>query len=219
MRKMGCSTAVGLPSSGSQEKLGATAGVVAADPSRGAAVTSVIIIVVPRGARLRLGLPKSRPGAESCQGRERKSNSTQWKGLGRIKGAELCTSRLLRTWRRNSTQPEAPASAGRVPKAHHAAQRSLKARLLSNTIWHGGLRQPLATSPNSAPFANLTRLVFQSQLTQGSAPRAHGYARSPSGVTLGHFLDEKLGFIQRGEFLKGPRSKAAIIFRSVIRRL
>lgn len=150
---MGCSTAVGLPSSGSQEKLGATAGVVAADPSRGAAVTSVIIIVVPRGARLRLGLPKSRPGAESCQGRERKSNSTQWKGLGRIKGAELCTSRLLRTWRRNSTQPEAPASAARVPKARHATQRSLKARFLSNTIWHGGLRQPLPTSPNSAPFS------------------------------------------------------------------
>lgn len=84
MRKMGCSTAVGLPSSGIQEKLGATAGVVAADPRRGAAVTSVIMIMVPCGARLRLGLLKSRPGAASCQGRERKSNSTQWQGLRRV---------------------------------------------------------------------------------------------------------------------------------------
>lgn len=119
---MGCSTAVGLPSSGIQEKLGATAGVVAADPSRGAAVTSVITIMVPRGARLRLGLLKNRPRAETCQGRERKSNSTQWKGPGRITAAVLCISRLLRsltnrTWRSLSPLPPAitPYSGSSAP--------------------------------------------------------------------------------------------------------
>lgn len=74
MRNIGCSTAVGLPSSGIQEKLGATAGVVAVDPSLGAAVTSVIIIMVAFGVRFQLGLLKSCPRAKTCQGREPQSN-------------------------------------------------------------------------------------------------------------------------------------------------
>lgn len=74
MRNIGCSTAVGLPFSGIQEQLGATAGVVAVDPSLGAAVTSVIIIMVAFGVRFQLGLLKSCPRAKTCQGREPQSS-------------------------------------------------------------------------------------------------------------------------------------------------
>lgn len=70
MRNIGCSTAVGLPSSGIQEKLGATAGVVAAEPNLGAAVMSVITIMVPFGVRFQLQLLESHPRAKTCQGRE-----------------------------------------------------------------------------------------------------------------------------------------------------
>lgn len=74
MRNIGCSTAVGLPSSGIQEKLGATAGVVAVDPSLGAAVMSLITIMVPFGVTFQLGFLESRPQAKTCQGRDPKSN-------------------------------------------------------------------------------------------------------------------------------------------------
>jgi len=82
MRNIGCSTAVGLPSSGSQEKLGATAGVVAADPSLGAAVTSVITIMVPFSVRFHLGLLKNCPRDRTCHGREPRATKLSWKDSG-----------------------------------------------------------------------------------------------------------------------------------------
>ena len=136
MRNIGCSTAVGLPSSGIREKLGATAGVVAIDPNLGAAVMTVITIMVPSGVRFQLGLLESRPRAKTCQGREPQSNWTQLKGLRSITVTVLCISHMpftrLLTCFTNGTWVSLP----------------LPALVIQQIMWYSGTSLLLTTQPS-----------------------------------------------------------------------